>query len=78
MNINKIKAEKLLSDIHAIAYGSKLIHSTHGYDLFELAQSHYSAIGDNEELDLEILKFLRQAKASLNALAKLQELVVVG
>ncbi len=75
---NKIKAGKLLSDIHAIAFGLKLTYSNHGYDLFDLAQSHYSAIGNNEELDLEILQFLRQAKASLKALAKLHELVVVG
>lgn len=75
---NKNKAGKLLSDIHAIAYGSKLIHSTHGYEIFEIAESHYNAIGDNEDLDQDCLKFLRQAKASLKALAKLQDLVVVG
>jgi len=75
---NKTKAGKLLADIHAIAYGSKLIDSTHGYDLFDLAQSHYSAIGNNEDLDQDCIKFLKQAKASLKALAKLTELVVVG
>lgn len=75
---NKQKAGKLLADLHAIAYGTQLHSSLYGYEVFDLAQSHYKAIGDNEELDQECLKFIKQALASLKSLAKLQSLVVVG
>jgi hypothetical protein len=76
---NKEKAGKLLAELHDIAYGhNKLINKPYAYEIFEIAHSHYSAIGENEELDRECIIFIKKAVASLKSLVKLGELIVVG
>lgn len=76
---NKEKAGKLLAELHALAYGDNhQINRSNAYEIFEIAQSHYSAIGDNEELDQECIIFIKKAVASLKSLVKLGELIVVG